>query len=283
MASRALGAFLALAAAAAIVVSIASSAWWAGTPVIDGKAFDAKDVHAGPLGATGCNVGGDGSCEPVAIDQTVQMIGYAELGAAALATLFLFVLLSAALRVSEHRRGIATTSLLFTLLAGGGAGALLALGPGIQASQVVEVPIGWGAYAFGGGIFASLLASLITRRLEPEPLRLKPTLSPIDPHTPTACNAGSWQRQHVAGARDARRGDARSAVAGWSAADGTEHARANRDARCRSRRAHRDPAAARCQLAARHTVARRRTGQPVRPHGPAERSSTNGQRGSCAG
>ncbi|HEY5943968.1 MAG TPA: hypothetical protein VIV40_00680, partial [Kofleriaceae bacterium] len=175
MASRALGAFLALAAAAAIVVSIASSAWWAGAPVIDGKLFEAKYVHAGPLGANGCNVGGDGSCEPITIDQTVQLVGYAELGAAALATLFLFVLLSAALRVSEHRRGIATTSLLFTLLAGAGGGALLALGPGIAASQVVEVPIGWGTFAFGGGIVASLLASLITRRLEPEPLRLKPS------------------------------------------------------------------------------------------------------------
>jgi hypothetical protein len=184
MASRALGAFLALAAAAAIVVSIASSAWWAGTPVVEGHAIEAKYVHAGPLGATGCNVGGDGSCEPVTIDQTVQLIGYGALGACALATLFLFVVLSAALRVSDHRRGLAAASLLFTVLAGGAGGALLALGPGIEASQHVEVPIGWGAFAFGGGVLASILASLVTRMLEPEPLRLKSSLQhlqqPVD-------------------------------------------------------------------------------------------------------
>src|SRR5258705_1340848 len=173
MASRAMGAFLALAAAAAIVVSIASSAWWAGTPVVDGKAFDAKYVHGGRLGAIGCNVGGAGSCEPISVDQQTQLIGYAALGSATLAVLFLFLLLSAALRVSEHRRGIATASLLFTLLAGGGAGALLALGPGIDSTQVIEVPIGWGTFVMGGGILASMIASLITRRLEPEPLRLK--------------------------------------------------------------------------------------------------------------
>src|SRR5688572_15226738 len=119
MASRALGAFFALAAAAAIVVSIASSAWWAGTPVVEGRAMQAKYVHAGPLGATGCNVGGDNSCEPVTIEQTVKLVGYGQLGAAALATLFLFIVLSAALRVSEHRRGLASASLLFTLLAAG--------------------------------------------------------------------------------------------------------------------------------------------------------------------
>ena len=124
MASRALGAFFALAAAAAIVVSIASSAWWAGTPVVDGREIQAKYVHAGPLGATGCNVGGDGQCEPVTIDDQIQLVGYGELAAAGLATLFLFLLLSAALRVSDHRRGVATASLLFTLLAAGGAGAL---------------------------------------------------------------------------------------------------------------------------------------------------------------
>src|SRR5690349_9388144 len=105
MASRALGAFLALAAAAAIVVSIASSAWWAGTPIVDGKPFEAKFVHAGPLGATGCNVGGNGSCESISIDQQTQLVGYAALGTAGLAVLFLFLLMSAALRVSDHRKG----------------------------------------------------------------------------------------------------------------------------------------------------------------------------------
>ena len=81
MASRALGAFLALATAAAFVVSIASSAWWAGHPVVDGKEITAKHVYAGPLGATGCNTGGDGSCEPIGVASDIQLIGYGALGA----------------------------------------------------------------------------------------------------------------------------------------------------------------------------------------------------------
>jgi hypothetical protein len=178
MPSRALGAFLALVAAAAFVVSIATSSWWVGHPVVDGKSITAKDVHAGPLGITGCNVGGDGSCEPVAIESKVQVVGYAALATCALATLLLFVLASAAWRISDHRKGIATTSLLATLLAAATGSALLALGPGIQATQHVAVPIGWGAFVFGGGVLASLLASVITRKLEPEPLRLKTSFTP---------------------------------------------------------------------------------------------------------
>src|SRR5690606_24069047 len=42
-----------------------------------------------------------------------------------------------------------------------------------EASQQVFVPIGWGVFVFGGGVVFSLFASLVTRALEPEPLRLK--------------------------------------------------------------------------------------------------------------
>lgn len=173
MASRALGAFLALAAAALFVVSIAASAFWAGYPVVEGKQITAKHVHVGPLGATGCNVGGDGSCESITLQSTAKLVGYATLGATALATVFAVLVLFAAARTSERRKGVALASLVFALVAAAGGGAMLALGPGIEASQRVEVPIGWGAFVFGGGVLASLLASLVTRALEPEPLRLK--------------------------------------------------------------------------------------------------------------
>src|SRR5262245_35345269 len=105
MASRALGASLALAAAGAIVVSIASSAWWAGVPVVDGRAHEARYVSSGPLGATGCSAAG--ACESLTMDEQTQLVGYSVLGAAALATLFLLALMSAALTVSKRRKGIA--------------------------------------------------------------------------------------------------------------------------------------------------------------------------------
>lgn len=173
MASRALGASLALATAAAFVVSIASSAWWSGHPVVEGKEITAKHVFAGPLGATGCNTGGDGSCEAIALASDIRLVGYGTLAATALATIFAVILLFAASRISERRKGIALASLAFTLIAAGAGVAFLALGPGLQTSQHVEVPIGWGTFVFGGGVVTSLLATIVARSLEPEPLRLK--------------------------------------------------------------------------------------------------------------
>ena len=87
MAKRALAALLALAAALAFVVAIASSAFWSGHPVVNGRPITAKVVHVGLLGAKGCNTGGDGSCEAVDIGGTFKVASYAELGATALATL----------------------------------------------------------------------------------------------------------------------------------------------------------------------------------------------------
>src|SRR5512143_1091899 len=170
MASRAFGALFALAAAAAFVVSIATSAWWAGHPTIEGHLTTAKDVHVGLLGAEGCNTGGDGSCEPIEIDDTLTLAGYGALGATGLATLLALATAIAALKISDNRKGLATATLLTTLLAAGGAAAVLMLGPGIKASQTVDVPFGWGLYVFGGGIGAALLGSLLTRTIEREPL-----------------------------------------------------------------------------------------------------------------
>ncbi|HSD89065.1 MAG TPA: hypothetical protein VLB44_16165 [Kofleriaceae bacterium] len=179
MGSRAFGALFALAAAAAFVISIATSAWWAGHPTIDGHVTTAKDVHIGLLGGEGCNTGGDGHCEPIEIDDTLTLADYGELGVTGLATLLALITAIAALKISDNRKGLATATLLTTLLAAAGAGAVLMLGPGIKASQTVEVPLGWGLYVFGGGVGAALLAALITRKIEPEPLRLKPSNAPL--------------------------------------------------------------------------------------------------------
>jgi hypothetical protein len=185
MAKRALGALFALAAALAFVVAIASSAFWSGHPIVNGRPITAKDVHVGLLGAQGCNTGGDGSCEAVDVSGTFKLASYAELGATALATLLAFLVAIAAWRLADNRKGLAKASLAMTLLAGAGAGAVFALGPAIKASQTVEVPIGWGLFVFMGAIASSLLASTITRSLEREPLRLKPTNAPLLPPAQT--------------------------------------------------------------------------------------------------
>ncbi|NVB79437.1 MAG: hypothetical protein HOV81_13665 [Kofleriaceae bacterium] len=183
MAPRALGALLALVAALAFAVSIATSAWWAGHPVVDGRPISAKDVHVGLLGAEGCNTGGDGSCEPVEVGATFKLATYGELAIVGLTALLALALAVSAWKVGDRRKGLARTTMTFAILAAAGAGVVLLLGPSIKAGQRVDVPIGWGLYVFGGAIASSLLAGAIARKLEPEPLRLKPgaTVSPIVP------------------------------------------------------------------------------------------------------
>src|ERR1041385_1109568 len=184
MASRALGALFALAAAGAFGASIATSAWWAGPPTINGHVTNAKYVHIGLLGGEGCNTGGDGSCEPVEGEENERIASTVGLGSAGAASLLAFLLSISALRVSDRRKKLAGWSAFFTLLAAGGGGAVFYFGPAIQAppDTTVDVPIGYGLYVFGGAIAASWLAALLARRIEPEPLRLKssaPTLQPM--------------------------------------------------------------------------------------------------------
>src|SRR5689334_506448 len=104
MAPRALGALLALAAAIAFVVSIASSALWQGHPTVDGQTITAKDVRVGLLGAKGCNTGGDGSCEDLksGLESAINF----ELGAIGLAIVVAFALTISAFSVGDRRKGL---------------------------------------------------------------------------------------------------------------------------------------------------------------------------------
>ena len=181
MAPRALGALLALVAVVAFAVSIATSAWWAGHPVVDGRPITAKDVHVGLLGAEGCNTGGDGSCEPVAVGTTYKIATYAELAIVGLTALLALALAISVWTVGDRRKGLARATIMMALIAAAGGGAVLALGPAIKSSQRVDVPIGWGLYIFGGAIAASLVGGAIGRKVEREPLRLKPSLAPNHP------------------------------------------------------------------------------------------------------
>jgi hypothetical protein len=179
MAPRALGALLAVLAAIAFVVSIASSAWWSGHPDVEGRTITAKAVRVGLLGATGCNTGGDGTCEPVEVTSGMQTAGLVELAAIGVCALLAFMLAVSAWRIGDRRKGLANVTIFAALLAGVGAIGVLLIGPAIHASQSVSVPIGWGTFVFGGGLLALLAGSAITRTLEPEPFRLKPSMAPL--------------------------------------------------------------------------------------------------------
>jgi hypothetical protein len=173
MASRAVGALLAVSAAALVAVSLATSAWWDGHPRVDGHTITAKDVHVGLWAATGCNTGGIGNCEAVNVADTFAIAGLAELALAGIAALLALVLAISAARDGKRKKAIAKVVLGATVLAAAGGGMLLILGPAIQSEKVVDLPIGWGMMMFWGGIAAASLAAVATLASRPEPLRLK--------------------------------------------------------------------------------------------------------------
>jgi hypothetical protein len=89
----------------------------------------------------------------------------------------------------RRRRTVARSMILSAGLAVVTAIVFLIVGPSIQASRNVEVPIGWGTFVFAGAVVTCVIASAITLQLEPEPLRLHqspvihPPASPPSPRT----------------------------------------------------------------------------------------------------
>src|SRR5271167_599775 len=144
MASRAVGALLGVSAAAAIAVSLATPAWWDGHPRVDGHTYTAKDVHVGLWSSTGCNTGGMGNCEVVAVGDTFSTMALAELGVAGLAALLVLALGISAARDGARKKLAAKLAIGAVVLAAVGGGLLIVLGPSIQSAKPVGVPIGWG-------------------------------------------------------------------------------------------------------------------------------------------
>jgi hypothetical protein len=173
MQPRAHGATLAVVAAILFTVSLVTSAWWDGHPQVDGKTIGRKDVHIGLHGARGCNLGEQVTCEPLTVGDTFTDLGYGELGAVALADLLAILLAISAWRISDWRRPLARIAIGAALLAAAGAATLVVLGPDIKAVQAVHAPIGWGLFAFIGGVAATAAASVVTLRVDAEPLRLR--------------------------------------------------------------------------------------------------------------
>jgi hypothetical protein len=181
MAPRAFGALLALVAALLFMASLAGAiaptkvpAWWDGHPTVNGKTFEHKAIHVGLLGATGCNLGENVTCDPLETGALLQPIGIAELAALGILTLTTFALLVSIWRIGERRKGLGRVVVVEVLIAAAIAGAWFAVGPEIKAgTAMVSVPIGFGMYAFGGGAAGALIAGLLARIVEREPLRLK--------------------------------------------------------------------------------------------------------------
>ena len=193
MASRAIGAILAVVAAITFVISLASPrvtaaipAWWDGHPSALGKTFERMDAHVGVLGAERC-FDGAANCSMLDTNSAWQAIGYAEAGATGLAALLALVLAISIATLGDRRKGIAKVVLAVVLVAGALSAVLVVIGPGIEANGdgrtlEIDVPLGIGLFMFWGATGAGLIASVVGMRVEREPLRLKPSLMPqIDP------------------------------------------------------------------------------------------------------
>ncbi len=181
MAPRAFGALLALVAALLFMASLAGAiaptkvpAWWDGHPTVNAKTYEHKAIHVGLLGASGCNLGENVTCDSLETGALMQPIGIAELAALGILTLTTFALLVSIWRIGERRKRLGRVVVIEVLIAAAIAGAWFALGPDIKAgTATVSVPIGFGLYAFGGGAAAALIAGVLARFVEREPLRLK--------------------------------------------------------------------------------------------------------------
>jgi hypothetical protein len=171
MSPRALGASLALVAAILLAVALLFPAWWSGHPIVDGKERAIQEVHVGLFAAKGCNTR---DCDStLTVGSGAKVMRYAEAGVTALASLCAIMLAVAMWRTSDRRKTVAALALVIGPLAGAGAVFVLLQGVGIQATQKIDVPVGWGVLAFGGGILATIAGAVVTLIAPPPPLRLK--------------------------------------------------------------------------------------------------------------
>ncbi|MGN6110096.1 MAG: hypothetical protein ACTHU0_33630 [Kofleriaceae bacterium] len=180
------GAILALAAVVALALSIATGAWWSGHPRVNDRTITAKDVQIGLVTARGCNTGGDRTCQPVVIKGPFVAIGYASAGATGLLGVTALALALLTWSRSERRKSLARAAIGLAVIASGLAVALIAVGPDIDAAGLdVHVPLGYGAFLFGGGALGAIVARARAMRPTP-PNRHKPAGWDAQHHAPTA-------------------------------------------------------------------------------------------------
>ena len=178
MGSRAVGAFLAIAAAAAFTVALLTPGWWSGHPTVDGHTYRTKTYEIGLYSATGCNTGGDGTCEALPLDGTFELVGYGELALGGLAAVLGLALGVATLRLRDGRAALAKLAIIAALVAAAGAAVAVVGFEPLDTGTRIDVPIGWGLFVFGGGVVATIAAGIVAPRARREPLRLKSAMPP---------------------------------------------------------------------------------------------------------
>ncbi len=137
--------------------------WWSGAPERAGEVTHSKkEVFVGLLGVEGCNTGGDGSCQVLAMPDDFTTTGYVVLGATAILIILLLVLAGLTILASTERRLVSTIALAMSVASAGSGVALVVQGPTLP--RGMTVPLGLGAYAFFAGIVLGIAGSVLARR-----------------------------------------------------------------------------------------------------------------------
>lgn len=183
MSPRLIGAVLALVAAILLVVSMATSALWAGHPSVDGREIEKKTVYIGLLGGQGCNTGGDGTCEDLVLSSTFTAVSFVQLGTSSLFVLVSLLLSITAFMNARSRRSLGKAAVAVAVLCVAVVLAQILIGPNIQTSHEVAVPIGYGMYLFLAAIVTVVVGGLLAPKEDP-PISLRPSRQPILPGVP---------------------------------------------------------------------------------------------------
>src|SRR5215813_1161693 len=169
MSSR-VGGAVALAAAALLAVSMLMP-WWSGYPTVNGHEQEAKEVFTGLLGATGCNTGGDGSCQSLTqyLPDGFKTTAFIEFMLIGVAGLLLTGLAVTSLVAAAVRKPLARLAVIAVVLCVAGAIALRVQGPDFGRAEV-SVYFDLGSMLFAGGVVATILASWLARRVPRPPV-----------------------------------------------------------------------------------------------------------------
>ena len=197
MSSRVAGAGLALIAAALLSAVIATPvlvpaemSLFAGHPTVNGHLREVQTVYVGLYEAELCNNGGDGTCKSGDATTPFRYTALGELGLVSLLLLGTLVLGLLPIKNTERRKGLARANGVVGVLALGGAGALIVLGPFQQA----EIPLNpLAAALYGVAILAALLTSLVAARPAPT-IKLRASKTPAQPvlaQPPPSFDAGA--------------------------------------------------------------------------------------------
>lgn len=190
MASRVAGAVLALIAAALLVLSVVAAPWWSGHPKFNGAEIKAKEIGVGPLGATGCNTGGDGACMSVPVDPTFETVGFALAGVTGLLAVTALALAVFTLRAQPRRKTFAIFVIVGSMIAALLAVLLVVVGPKIRTEA--PLPFAMGLFVFFGGVTAALGASIFAMRNPPiaPPRAVHPSQPPLHAPVPLSPHGG---------------------------------------------------------------------------------------------